>query len=269
MSEKTLINDLCDISALDTNQIEENISSIIKEAGLNKSNKFFLRAQKIQKIDINSAFNIAYNWREITKTFLFTTISGLGYLSDKVGNEQHPNSQLLGVMQTSLRIISDDLGNNNTNFRGSPCGTNAIHYRWWEDSILTPLKGYLDIKAVILAPGTIILTNKMRELSNNYLGVAVQLRVVEAIAKNICLAFLPIFSKVEYEGKKIFKPKKDLTWILAHIKAETFHHKQVCDKNSGMTQVAVTLEHKKDILMLIHEYACIWANALDNLADFL
>lgn len=268
MAEKNLFD--YDVSTMDIDHIDKHILSILYHAGLSKDNNvFFIRAHNIQKINVTTAFNIAYNWREITKTFLFTTISGLGCLAKKVGREVNPNQRLLSVMQTGFQIISDDLGNNRTLFPDSPHGHQSIHYKWWEDTILTPLSVYIDIQKMNLTHATAFLIKKMQKITKNYLGVAVQLRVVEAIAQDICLAFLAIFSKVEYQGKKIFNSEKDLAWIYSHIEAETIHHRQVCDEESGMGRVVLTLEDKRNMLALAHEYACAWSNALNNLAEFL
>ena len=253
------------------NIIDQLILSIINDAGLSKENNtFFIQAEQCtQKIPVNIAFNIAYNWREITKTFMFTSIRGLGSLAEKIGSDDEPNTQLLSVLQTGFQIISDDLGNNHTLFPDSKLGHKSIHFKWWEDSILTPLKIHMDIQEAKLTHETIFLLRKMKEISTNYLGVAVQLRVVEAIAQNICLAFLAIFSNIEHHGKRIFSSKKDLAWIYSHIEAENIHHHQVCDKESGMAMIVRTIEEQRALLMLTKDYAYSWANALNSMATFL
>lgn len=270
MNAMRLYEDLNARFKMKDESVDKKISSIICDHRLNKNNHdFYVKSANFQKNNFNAAFNIAYNWREITKAFLFTTISGLGRLAEKIGIETHPSQPLLSAIQTSFQIISDDLGNNNVLFQGAPRGPRSIHYKWWEDTILTPLSKYIGNEHASLTEGTLCLIAKMKEINTNYLGVAVQLRIVEAIAEDICLAFLAIFSKVEFQGKKIFASAKDLTWIHSHIKAETIHHEQVSNEYAGVMKIAESLEEKNTILSLTHEYAKAWSEALNHLADFL
>ena len=255
----------------DDNSTDEIITSLIRDARLNKdNNNFFARAAGQKNFDIDAVFNIAYNWREITKTFLFSTIKGLGCLAEKLRQDADPNPQLLSVLQTSFSIISDDIGNTHPIFNAyAPSGPTGIHYKWWEETILNPLNHHTKIKTPSLSPGTIILIQKMEEMTNNYLGVAVQLRVVEVIALDICIAFLAIFSQVIHQGERVFNDKNDMRWITTHIQAESIHHERVCNKISGMTKIAITPTEQQIILKLIQEYANAWAIALTDFAKFL
>ena len=57
----------------DDNSTDEIITSLIRDARLNKdNNNFFARAAGQKNFDIDAVFNIAYNWREITKTFFLS-----------------------------------------------------------------------------------------------------------------------------------------------------------------------------------------------------
>lgn len=254
----------------DYSKINDIITSIINDTTLGKNNNnFFLQAAKNKKIDVNTAFDIAYNWREITKTFLFTAIKGLGCLAEKIGQEENPNPKLLSVLQTSFSIISDDLNNSHTIFKKSaPLGPKGAHYKWWEDSILNPLAQLVRSKKSNLSNGTIMLKKKMYELSRSYLGAAVQLRVVEAIALDICIAFFNLFSNVEYQGRQFFT-SSDLAWITSHMKAEQIHHEQVCNIFSGMSGIATTQDEKKELLLLVQEYSNSWKVTLEDFSIYL
>lgn len=248
------------------NELEQEINLILEKNFFN-NNSFFYLAKEKNKIKLSSAYKIAYNWREITKTFLFTSIRGLGFLAEKIGQEKYPIYQLLSVLQTSFQIISDDLGNNNKLFE-STHGTKSIHYIWWEETILKPLSLYTAKKNILLSNETSILIQKMNKTSSNYLGVCVQLRVVETIALQICLTFFHIFSRVEHHGIKIFQ-EKNLTWITSHIKAETIHRQKVCNNISGMSKIVLTFQEKEQIIKLIYEYCTAWSNAINSFSNYL
>jgi hypothetical protein len=202
---------------------------------------------------------------------LFTAIKGLGCLAEKIGKEATPSPKQLLVLQTCFGIISDDLSNTHTSFKkGAPLGPRGIHYKWWEDTILNPLRQEIgNIHIDNLSSGTSFLILQMQQLSTNYLGVAVQLRVVEAIALDICKAFLALFSNTQHQGRCFFNKQRDLIWITSHIEAEKLHHKQVCDEFSGVAGVASTLSEQNKLLDMIRQYADAWKTALDGLDNYI
>lgn len=271
MTEKNSSNTLFPFIAKNYNELENIIQLLISDAQLNQNNNlFFIHAASKNKFSINAAYKIAYNWQEITKTFLFSTIKGLGSLAEEISKNSIVRPELLSVLQTGFSIISDDLSNNHFIFNEkAPSGPNGAHYKWWEETIVKPLSLFVNEKVINLSPGTNALIKKMQCLSMNYLGVAVQLRVVEAIALDICKAFLAIFSNIEYQNKKVFDDKKDLTWITSHIKAEEIHHAQVCDDVNGMAAIATSLDEQKELLALTREYTRAWIAVLEDFATII
>ena len=248
----------------DDNNFDNEINSIIKEVGLEKCD--FFNYHIIGSVNVNEAYCIAYNWREITKSFLFSSIKGLSKLVDKIQFNQSPD--LLAVLQTCFNILSDDLGNGNIIFKKhTKLGIEGIHYKWWEDTILRPLSLNKSTEDYIL-PNTAALITKMYELCDNYLGVAVQLRIVESIALNICKTFLALFSNVTLNEAPLFKVE-NLVWITSHITVEKVHHEQVCNEMSGMARVAITVQDKAIMLNLIRTYSEAWLITLNSFTSCL
>lgn len=249
--------------------INKKIMNILRDEKLDKyNNDFFIQADLQEKISLDAAFNVAYNWAEITKNFLFTSIKGLGVMAEKMRHEGTPDDQALYVLQTAFGVISDDLNNVYPTFsKVAPKGPKGIHYRWWEESILVPLKKIVK-KIPPLSAGAKLLIAEMNKLSANPFGVAVQLRVVETLALDITVAFLSVFSKVEHQGKKIFDDTSKL-WITAHIEAETIHNQQVSNEIYGMAKIAFTRSEQDQMLSLVQNYASAWRFALKDFAKFL
>jgi hypothetical protein len=254
--------------------LDTQVRNLIIEAGLTKDkNSFFKEAKKIKRIDTYSAMIIAANWREITKTFMFTTLIGIGHFAEKIGSSSSPHENLLKVLQTSIAVISDDLNNVFHIFKEqAPTGPEGIHYIWWENTILNPLRKACNTTSTntgLTLPLTKKLTEGMTQLSKNPLGFAVQLRIVEAIALDIVLAFRPLFFAVEVKGKKLFTDRRDLNWIYSHITAEVVHHQQVKDLGSGMMIVAQTPADQNEILKIAKWYIGLWSGVFDEFVRIL
>jgi hypothetical protein len=250
--------------------VNSQIKVIITDEKLDDANNvFFLNSRNCKNISLNSAVHIAYNWREITKTFLFTCIKGLNSLVDSITQKQNINDDSLQVLQTAVAIICDDLNNACSIFKKvAPKGPAGIHYRWWEDTILLPLMK-LETEKPKLSYSTQQLLNKMQELSNIPMGVAVQLRVVEAIAIHIAKAFLQVFEKVIHNNELIFKSNDEMLWITTHIAAEALHDQQVCDEVSGMVKIVQTKEDEQQMFTVTQDYCAAWSAALNDFARFL
>lgn len=257
-----------------TKKLDIFISELIKKEGITKEdNNFFKEAKKTQNINAYPAMIIAANWREITKTFMFTTLTGIGNFAEVMGSEYAPNKNLLKVLQTSVSVISDDINNTFAIFnKKAPKGFEGIHYLWWESTILDPLKKACSTNNIeintqsILLPTVKHLTAGMVQLSKNILGFAVQLRIVEEIALDICLAFRPLFGAVTVNNKKLFSKREDLDWIYSHITAEVVHNNQVKDSETGMVIIAQTNDDKDTMIKLSREYIKLWAMVFDEFA---
>lgn len=256
-------------------ELNEAISRIIKQAELTKeTNNFFKAAKSIKKVDAYSASLIASNWREITRTFSFTTLVSMGKFSETMSSNRYPDKNLLKVLQTSMMVISDDFNNIFSVFQKiAPKGSAGIHYIWWEETILNPLKEACryDKESPLfdIFPKTQSLLDAMIELSKNPFGFALQLYIVETIALDIVLAFRPLFSAVEVNNKKVFPERSDMEWIYSHITAEVIHRRQVSDIETGMLIIATTLEEQKDLLRLAQWYTKRWAEVFDEFVDLL
>jgi hypothetical protein len=251
-------------------RVNRKINNILKQEKLDREqNAFFNYASQVREISLDNAIQIAFNWRSMTRQFLYTTIRGLHPLVDMVlGVNGEANDDFLKVLKTSFYVISDDLNSMHPIFKPvAPKGVGTIHYKWWEYSILNKLTALSNFTPT-LHEGVQQLLNRMHEVSNSRFGTPVQLRIVEAIALDISLAFFSIFSKVKYDNKLIFKDE-DLSWITSHIEAETIHNKQVCDETSGMAKIVSSTQDEEAMLDLIQIYAKSWAKALDTLAIFL
>lgn len=260
------LNKINSTPTIDYKWIDMEINKIIKQAQLTPdTNSFFLNAAKLKHVNCHQAYQIAYEWREITKTFLFTSVKGLGVLAQYLESETELNSNQLSVFQNAYRIIADDLNNNHPVFRKTaPNDPSGIHYRWWEITILEPLAAILSNQTLPMSAGTKTLTDCMRKIVEHPLGVAAQLRVVEAIAYDICIAFFSIFSQLQHLDKKVFQTEQ-LDWITTHIDAEVIHNQQVCDQSFGMAKIVSNQDEEQQLLALIQQYSTAWSAAL---ADF-
>lgn len=258
-----------------TEELDNEITKMIDEAKLNRrNNNFFILANQVENVSLSAATKIAYNWRAFTRHFMFTVLSGIGVLADNIRQYSNSSDVLLSVLQTSINIISDDLNNIDATFTDiAPKGPEGIHYRWWEESILFPLLSICRDNCLTnnntLNPETEKLLRNMSKLSNNYFGSSVQLRVVEAIAMDIALAFRSIFPKLEVNGAKVFKTRDELAWIYTHIKAEAIHHQQVTDHDAGITQIAISPHEQQEFMLLTKELIDSWAGFFDGLKSNL
>lgn len=248
--------------------LDFEIDTLLNEGKLTRyTNEFFIDARSMSKISLSNALQMSVNWREITKEFLFSVIGGIGQMSHYLSKFNNPPQQLLGVLQNSIRIISDDLSNVFSTLNNvAPNGPDGAHYKWWEMTIHKDLinaaeQTNLKFKMSLL-PGVINLLSIMKELSLNRLGAAIQLRVVEAIALEIAISFRVLLSPLKVNNEFIFKTDKDLAWINAHVKAEVEHHKNVKDLSYGMAYAAITPDEQKTFLELIKKYIHAWHVAL-------
>jgi hypothetical protein len=266
----------CQLSTTESiSDFDKKIARFISDRGITKEkNSFFKLAKQMAPIKLQSALSIAFNWREITKQFMFTTLTSLGTLAEKIGALNSPPQNIIRALQTGVAVIADDLNNVFAEFQAkAPNGPAGVHYQWWEDTILNPLIKQAAEKNYpcpsLISPNTQNLLLGMLHLAKNPLGTAVQLRVVEAIALDIVLAFRPLFAAVEVDGKKLFPHRDDLVWINSHIKAEVVHHRQVTDTENGMMCIASTPEEQQEILMLSKEYVDLWGDVFDEFEYFL
>lgn len=251
------------------------IAECIARAGLLKEdNAFFVGAKKVQQIDPLSALRIAHGWREMTKSFMFTSVAGLGLMASQADLDEYPSTDLLEAMQTIFTVIGDDFSNIMPVFQKvAPAGTAGMHYAWWETDIINPLKASLGAPrndtSAMLPPGAKKLIANMRALAAEPLGAAVQLRVVEAIALDITVAFKRVFSKVAADGQRMFTKPAQFTWMDSHIEAEVAHHKAVSDHDTGTTGIADTDAKRAAMLRMTEEYSVNWNAALAEFADCL
>ncbi|NGO68760.1 DUF6202 family protein [Streptomyces boncukensis] len=255
--------------------LEQRVESVILEAQLRRpENRFFAQARLVEDVPHGAALDIALQWREMTKEFMFSTISSIGVMARGFSRADTPQRDTLAVLQTAYRVIGDDLDNYAREFSAvAPSGADGVHYLWWEDSIVIPLATRLGrsprVSPAALPTAVQGLLKEMHALSDSPLGAAVQLRVVESIALDIAVAFRRIYSKVYVDGAKLYPHTADLAWIDAHIRAETGHAQSVSDSEAGMTGVAVTQEEQAEFLRLTAPYAAHWRRALDSFADTL
>jgi hypothetical protein len=255
--------------------LDRKIAALINCAGLSSSeNRFFKAAKAVKTVDGRAALSIAHYWRETTKTFMFTTIAGIGGMARQAELDPSPPEHFLDVIQTAFRVIGDDLNNALPVFQAvAPAGAAGIHYVWWERSILQPIADCLGLgpsNAHVALPANVrALLDNMHRLSSNPLGTAVQLRVVEAIALDICIAFKRVFSRVATDGGRVFTTADQLAWMNSHIQAEVAHNQQVSDHDTGMTNLADTAAKQKEMLRLTAEYVRNWNAALEDFAAAL
>jgi len=258
-----------------TIELDRQVVEIIRRVGLSSDrNVFFLRSKSKAPVDVATALFIAQHWREITKGFMFSTITGLGAMANVARGQTQPSTGLLKALQTGFRVISDDLNNVVPDFRDfAPAGVGGIHYIWWHDSVLKPLlNASLQEGNVASAPRCLSveeLLAHMGEISGSPMGSAAQLRIVEAIALDVALSFRRIFARVAANGKPVFAGKRDLAWVDTHIRAEVAHNRQVCDDDSGMTSIADTVERELEFLQSTERSAQLWQSVLYDFAAVL
>lgn len=258
-----------------TDLFDAQIAACLESEQLSRDdNRFFVQAKTVKTIEPLPALRIAYGWRELTKAFMFTSIAGLGVMARDADAQDKPNANLLKAIQTIFQVIGDDLSNVMPVFREvAPPGPDGMHYAWWESSIVEPLRSVVGEPASdtsgMLGPAGRALIEDMRRLAHAPLGAAVQLRVVEAIALDITVAFKRIFSKVDVGGQRLFSRPEQLLWMDSHIHAEVEHHKAVSDDDTGTTAIADTEDKRHEMLLLTRSYANKWNRALGEFADFL
>jgi uncharacterized protein DUF6202 len=255
---------------LDNAELDRRIAALIRDAKLTKdTNGFFIKARSTRAVSPVQAVYIAHNWREITKAFMFSTISGLGAMAEQAYRAETPDQGLLRTIQTVHGVIGDDLSNYMPVFKKvAPKGVEGIHYIWWHDSVIQPILECCGQDGLPARPVTSLnalrLIAGMEQLSRTTIGTAVQLRVVEAIALEIAVAFRRVFARVVVDGRKVFPKRDDLAWMNAHIKAEVVHNQQVSDHDTGMTAFAVTVTQQEEMLRQTADYVDRWSRALSD-----
>lgn len=260
-------------------KIEERITDIIKHKQLLKDQHPFFNAARLysaldtKQINVKAAFEIARHWELMTKTFMFTTLSSLGVLSQQLAKTNSCPFGILSALQTGVKVISDDLNNNHPAFaKVAPKGSNGIHYQWWSTEIVFPIAEKLSLTSWSALPSSeniSALLAGMHLLANKPFGFAIQLRLVEAIALEIAIAFRYVFSSTFHEGKRIFETRNQLAWITSHIMAEVNHHNDVSDMEAGMSSIAATFQEQQDFLITMEWYAELWFKALYDFYNFL
>ena len=256
-------------------RFDAQIADCLESAQLTReTNRFFVQAKSVKSIEPLPALRIAHGWREMTKAFMFTSIAGLGVMAADADTQTEPNRNLLKAIQTIFQVIGDDLSNLMPVFREvAPEGPDGMHYAWWESSIVNPLKSAVGAPendtTNMLGAGAKQLIANMRALIHEPLGAAVQLRVVEAIALDITVAFKRVFSKAVVDGNRLFTRPDQFVWMDSHIHAEVEHHKAVSDDDTGTTAIADTEEKQRHMLQLTRQYAESWNIALNEFADHL
>ncbi|MER6949355.1 DUF6202 family protein [Nonomuraea sp. NPDC000554] len=250
--------------------LDERVAEVVKAAQLVRpGNRFFAAAKDVDQVTATDALAVARQWEVMTKTFMFTTISGLGVAARHFMSQRTPDRDVLAAFQTAYRVIGDDLDNLAEDFSSvAPKGAAGIHYLWWADSIVRPLAEVAGEDAAGTPPkGVAKLLGAMTDMAGHRLGAAVQLRVVEAIALDIAVAFRRIYGKVTVDGRKLFAAPDALVWIDAHIRAETSHATSVSDEETGMTAMVENGNDAEELVLLAADYATHWAGALDDFAD--
>lgn len=273
------VQEFCQKTLLTNAEMESKIDLIIKENGLAKEDHpFFVFSRELNQagkmaISPEIAFNIARHWGVMTKAFMFTTLASVGQLSYQLSSQNEIPAAILSALQTGVTVISDDLTNHHPAFRKvAPKGPCGVHYQWWNTTITAPLAKHLAIDRWTDLPISANITNLiqgMHELAVTGYGFAIQLRLVEAIALFIAIAFRDIFTNTVDQSKKIFSERSAINWITAHIKAEVNHHADVSDLSFGMASLAQTPEEQDRFLIHINRYAALWSLALTDFYHFL
>ncbi|WP_393055553.1 DUF6202 family protein [Streptomyces sp. LN549] len=264
-----------ELSTADRDALDERVDKEIDRARLRRAdNSFFGKARSVDSVTPQGALDIAVWWRVMTKSFMFSTLAGLGTMARTFSTREAPTRDLLGAFQTVYQVIGDDLDNAAPEFSAvAPTGPAGIHYIWWDDTIVAPLASRLGPAAQRSAedlPGPVVdLLTNMERLADSPLGAAVQLRVVETIALDIAVGFRRMYSKVWVDGEKVFGETSQFAWIDAHIKAETVHAAQVSDEETGMTMMVTTEAEAAEFERLVAEYVDSWSGALECFAGRL
>lgn len=253
--------------SISTEDLENQLDEIIKEAGLRRpENEFFRDAHSVDDVSPPAALRLARQWQLVTKAFMLTTIAGLGAMAREMHCQENPDRVVLSAFQTAYRVIGDDLCNLAPVFSAvSPEGAAGIHYLWWADSITSPLTKVQTNTADQegeLPAGISGLIDYMTKLADDRLGAAVQLRVVESIALDIAVAFRRVYSKTLANGEKVFPTAESLAWIDSHIKAETSHAASVSDDDTGMTAMVADEADRGRLSALVEEYSAHWSRTL-------
>lgn len=264
-----------EFTATERNALDDRVDAEIERARLRRpDNTFFGSARSVETVSPQAALDVAVWWRVMTKSFMFSTLAGLGTMARTFSTREAPTQDLLGAFQTVYQVIGDDLDNAAPEFSAvAPRGPAGIHYVWWDDTIVAPLVARLGQQAQqsaedVPAPVATLLAN-MERLADSPLGAAVQLRVVETIALDIAVAFRRMYAKVWVDGEKVFGETEQFAWIDAHIKAETVHAAQVSDDETGMTTMVTTAEEAAEFERLVSEYVDSWSGALESFAGRL
>lgn len=258
-------------------ELDKRVEEEIDAARLRRAdNSFFGHARNLESVSPQAAYRIAVWWRTMTKSFMFTTLAGLGEMARVFSARRAPEREMLAAFQTVYRVIGDDLDNAAPEFRAvAPAGSAGIHYLWWQDTIVAPLGARLGGEAAegtepVETPEAIgALLADMDRLGASPLGAAVQLRVVETIALDIAVAFRRMYGKVWADGEKVFSAPGQFAWIDSHIKAETVHAAQVSDDETGMTHIVTDEAQAEEFLTLTREYAARWSQALECFGNCL
>jgi hypothetical protein len=249
---------------------DDRITRIIEDAGLTRpANMFFAHARSIERVEPVAGLRIALQWQAMTRAFMFTSIASLGVLARQFSTGTEPDREVLGAYQTAYQVMGDDMSNLAPEFSAvSPKGVDGVHYVWWADSIVAPLVGNLAKAEVEAAAttgdGVAALIADMRQLADEPLGAAVQLRVVEAIALDIAVAFRRVYTKLDGGDTKLYGAPDALDWIDSHFKAEKSHANSVSDHETGMTAMVTTDEDRAEFERLALAYTADWARALDD-----
>uniref|UniRef100_UPI00406D521D SaPolF n=1 Tax=Streptomyces armeniacus TaxID=83291 RepID=UPI00406D521D len=262
------------LSAAARRELDERTDREIDRARLRRAdNGFFGAARNAETVSAAAGYTVAVWWRQMTKSFMFTTLAGLGTLARDYASRD-ADRELLGAFQTVYQVIGDDLDNAAPEFSAvAPTGPAGIHYVWWDDTIVAPLAAHVpepdrDAAAAVPEPIRALLAN-MDRLAADPLGAAVQLRVVETIALDIAVGFRRMYGKVLVDGERVFGSNDQFAWIDAHIKAETVHAAQVSDDETGMTGLVTDEAQAAEFVRLVEEYARHWSAALECFADCL
>jgi hypothetical protein len=253
-------------------RLDQQIAQCIHDASLTRErNPFFVGARHVQEVEPAAALRIAHAWREITKAFMFTSIAGMGLMAREADAQEHPPEALLTTMQTIFGVIGDDFANLMPAFQKvAPAGPAGMHCAWWESDFVVPLMAVTDSAQhppLGAAPRQLI--EQMRRLADEPLGAAIQLRVVEAIALDITVAYKRVMTKVTVAGKRLFTRRSQLAWMNSHIEAEVAHHQAVSDDDTGTSAIADTEAKRVRMLQLTREYVANWSLVLEEFAASL
>ena len=251
--------------------VEEKVVNIMSQKNLEaKKHSFFVNTSRNHDIHTKPklALNLARHWEKMTKTFMFTTFQSLAKLSEQLDLCDKTEERVATAFLTGLEVITDDINNHHQAFsQVAPKGISGMHYKWWHEDIVSPLAKKLDVDLEMsdsLMPNVEELIQGMRLLAKDPMGFSVQLRVVEDIALHIAVAFMRIFSTISDEQGKAFFERKQLSWIISHIKAEVAHQHQVADVEHGVACIAVTHDEQKRFLETVDWYAGLWEKALED-----